>query len=338
MAAGAPAHHAELRWIGDAARDERVHAGDDVVVALAEVVAGDLHAELLAVVAGAAIVGLENSVAARGKNVDVAAPVAGEAILFSAGRTAMNLNNQRIALPFFVAERIDEQALNRLAVGALPMKRFILAQGEVFRLRIGARNASPAGTVADGVRRRCKVVGRLRRRSKRKEEKTGVFVEPRAADSASFAGQLGEFSRRDGNSKEMGIYAEAFEEVKGLRIQSPGNLIGAVIPVGKKFAEGATRRGGDVDFFIAQVGEVVGSSERQPLAVGGKPRHAFGDAIVGDAANLSGRKSEQINLRIVLIGAVGVAIGGSAAERQQRGIPREGELRHTVVAPGGPAL
>src|SRR5216684_4984202 len=259
MAAGAPAHHAELRWIGDAAGDERVHAGDDVVVALAEVIASDLHAELLAVVARAAIVGLENGVAARSKNVNVAAPVAGEAILFSAGRAAMNLNDQRIALPFFIAERIDEQALDRLAVGALPMKRFILAQGEIFRLRIGARNASPAGTVADRVRRRCKVIGRLRRGRKRKEEKTGVLVEPRATDGASFAGQLSEFSRRDGNSKEMGIHAEAFEEVEGLRIQSPGNLIGAVIPVGKQFAEGAARRGGDVDFFIAQVGKVVGS-------------------------------------------------------------------------------
>src|SRR2546426_6986231 len=236
MAAGAPAHHAELRRIGDAAGDERVHAGEDVVVALAEVVAGDLHAEFLAVVARAAIVGLESGVAAGGKNVDVAAPVAGEAILFSAGRTAMNLNNQRIALPFFVAERIDKQALNRLAVGALPMKRFILAQGEIFRLRIGARNTSPAGTVADRFRRRCKVVGGIRRGRKRKEEKTGVFVEPRAADGASFVGQLGEFSGRNGNSKEMGIHAEALEEVEGLRILSPENLIGAVIPVGKEFA------------------------------------------------------------------------------------------------------
>src|SRR5260370_8953026 len=255
MAAGAPANQAELRRIGDAARDERVHAGDDVVVALAEVVAGDLHAELLAVVAGAAIVGLENGVAARGKNVDVTAPVAGEAILFSAGRTAMNLNDQRITLPFFVAERIDEQALNRLAVRAFPMKRFILAQGEIFRLRIGVRNASPAGTVADRLRRRCKIIGRLRRGRERKEEQTGVFVEPRTADAASFTGQLGEFSRRDGNSKEMGIHAEAFEEEKGRRILSPGNLIDAWIPVGKQFAEEAAFGGGYVDFFIRPAGE-----------------------------------------------------------------------------------
>src|SRR5260370_8232680 len=132
MAAGAPANQAELRRIGDAARDERVHAGDDVVVALAEVVAGDLHAELLAVVARAAIVGLENGVAARGKNVDVTAPVAGEAILFSAGRTAMNLNDQRITLPFFVAERIDQQTLNRFPVLPFPINPFTLAPAPIF--------------------------------------------------------------------------------------------------------------------------------------------------------------------------------------------------------------
>src|SRR2546427_460212 len=118
VAARAPAHHAELGRVGHAARDQRITAGHDVVEALAEIIAGNLHAKFLAIIIGAAVIGLENSIAAAGEDVHVRAVAAGEAIHVSAGRTAVKLNNQGIAFPFLIVRGISQDAFDHLPVGA----------------------------------------------------------------------------------------------------------------------------------------------------------------------------------------------------------------------------
>ncbi len=66
VSARAPAERAHLVRIGDALRDQIIHAGHDVFITRGEVVADDVVAMLLAVVGRAAIVGTQHDVAGAG--------------------------------------------------------------------------------------------------------------------------------------------------------------------------------------------------------------------------------------------------------------------------------
>jgi hypothetical protein len=62
----------------------------------------------------------------------------------------------------------------------------------------------------------------------------------------------------------------------------------AVVPVRQELAQRAAGHVRYVELLVAQVLEAVGRSEDQPLAIGGKHRHALANLVVRDAAHLAG--------------------------------------------------
>src|SRR2546430_9196325 len=89
-----------------------------------EVAADDVSQEGIAVAGAAAIVGPEHGVASRRQNrhvVDDDTGTVPELVGFLG--SAVHLYHERIAFPGLVGQRIEEQALDRDAVGALPRDR-----------------------------------------------------------------------------------------------------------------------------------------------------------------------------------------------------------------------
>ena len=268
VAARAPAHHAELGRVGHAARDQRINAGHDVVEALAEIIAGNLHAKFLAIIIGAAVIGLEDSIAAAGKDVHVGAVAAGEAIHVSASRTAVKLDNQGIAFPFLIVRGISQDAFDHLPVGAFPVHGFVLSELQAFYLGIGTRDAHPARALAHRLRPGNIVVAGRGRVSEREHEQPGFVIEAGATDDAALVGQLRQLAVSQRNAEDVRINADALGEIKRLRVRAPGGRLRVVVPIGRQLAQRAAGDRCHVQLLVAAVRKFVGRAEDQPLAVG----------------------------------------------------------------------
>ena len=124
VAAAAPAHLGHPVAVHDPEFDQVVHAGHHVEVRLAVIVAHHVAEDLVAVTGAPPVVGLEHRPAARGQHLHVAAP-APETELVGGRRPAVGLDDERIALPLLVVERVIEEPLHFRAVVTLPADRLL---------------------------------------------------------------------------------------------------------------------------------------------------------------------------------------------------------------------
>src|SRR5215831_14424843 len=106
VAAGAPSHHAHLVAVYEADVNQVINAGHNVVIALAEIIAADLHLELLAVIGRTAVIRQQADVTCARVYVRVVAGSRVEVERRSSGGAAVNLDDQRIAFASLVIDRL----------------------------------------------------------------------------------------------------------------------------------------------------------------------------------------------------------------------------------------
>jgi hypothetical protein len=123
----APAGDGELVGIGDAARDHRVDTRHDVAVVSAAPIWDVAAHELLTVTRRAARIGIKNRPALPRPELTRRTPVRLEANVVRSRRAAVNVDQQRIALTGAITDWLEQNALDLLAVRALPGNDLALA-------------------------------------------------------------------------------------------------------------------------------------------------------------------------------------------------------------------
>src|SRR5215471_18296421 len=114
MTASAPAHGDHAVRVDQALPDQHIDAGHDVPRHLPEISVEDASEERIAVAGAAPVVRSEYEPASAGEDGEVVEEQPGScAELVGFGRSAMHLNDERIASALDVAGRIEQQALDR---------------------------------------------------------------------------------------------------------------------------------------------------------------------------------------------------------------------------------
>ena len=126
VSAAAPAHLDHVIGIGNSGLDQIIDTRQHIEMRVLKIVPDHVAQKRIAVAGASAIVGLQDGVALGGEHRHIILGSA-EAELVGRLRTTVRLNGERIALAFYVIERIVKQAFNRDAVGAFPLD-FLLAR------------------------------------------------------------------------------------------------------------------------------------------------------------------------------------------------------------------
>src|SRR5205823_12901294 len=141
VTAGAPAEHAHLRAIDNSLGDQVVDARHDVFVALLEITADDVGFVLFAVVGRPPVVGHQYRVARTGVSLRAVAAIEAEHI--GGCRSAVDGDDQWIAMPLLISDWLDQNSTDGLPVGGLPIDLFFVAKREVADLWIGVGKLAP---------------------------------------------------------------------------------------------------------------------------------------------------------------------------------------------------
>ena len=127
-AAAATSRRPPTDRIGDAVRDEFVDAADDVEPVGLAITLDDALQELGAAPGAAARVGHEDGVAALGHELAPVVPVGVQVVRPGAGRSAVDLRQERVARALLVTDRQDQQPLDLPAVRRGPFQLARLAK------------------------------------------------------------------------------------------------------------------------------------------------------------------------------------------------------------------
>ena len=128
--------------VGDPLGNEVVHSRHDVVVALRKVDPVDVF-EVLAVAGRAAVVRAQHHVACPGVDLDGGAEVVDD----GGRRSAVDLDDGRVALSFLVSHGKNQDAPHLLSVGGRPGDLLLVPQREVAHLRVHVGQLTPGGPI-----------------------------------------------------------------------------------------------------------------------------------------------------------------------------------------------
>ena len=301
VAARAPAERAHAVAVHDALVDQVVDARHDVLVAHREVVADDVRAVRVSVIARATVVGLEHGVARP--RVHLRAVTAVEAEDVGRGGAPVDRDEERIARPLLVADRIDENASDHLPVRGAPVDLGLLPERRLAQLWVHVHELRPRRAVRYVVHaRRGEHSGRGLRIAVADEEGTGVLI-PGHRERGPLVGELPHRARLHVERVQLRRHLHAGVEVDRVRILRPEPDARTLVEVHAQLPERAppVPDFADVDPVVGHgvARHLVRRGEGDPAAVGGEAEPALADlVVVGQALDPARRDLHEVEVRV----------------------------------------